>query len=193
MSKSRYVWMKRLGLVKLIRLATEHASTEAGEAALAYALDELMVVEVEHRMVAGERALGFSSRSSIANAGESRSPTFDRASRVEIAAEHLERTNPWRPLALELLAQVSERQQRAALINAFLIPRAGIGSRSLQMLPTHEATEPENQRKIYQVLGWHPNGKLLFKDSDALRNAAWTAKKKMRAALLDKLVTAALA
>lgn len=193
MKKSQYAWMKRRGLSQLIRLAADHASTEVGQAALLYAVDELLVVEVEHRMITAQQNIGFSSTSPCAHVGESSAPTVGRSSRVEFAADRLGRTNPWRPLALELLAHTSERQQRAAIITTFLIPAAGKGQRPLQMLPTHEATEPENQRKIYQVLGWPPNGELLFRHADALRNAACAAKRKMREALLDKMVTATLA
>lgn len=193
MRKSKYAWMKRHGLRQLIRLATEHASTEVGQAALAYAVDELLVVEVEHRMITAQQNVGFASTSPTAHAGEGSAPTAERSSSVEMAADRLERTNPWRPLSLELLAGLNERNQRAAVISAFLVPAAGKGQRSLQMLPTHEATEPENLRRIYQVLGWPPNGELLFHNADALRNAAYAAKRKMREALLDKLVAAAIA
>lgn len=193
MRKTKYAWMGSRGLEQLTRLATVHAGSEVGQAAIVYAVNELLVVEVEHRMVTAQVSRGHAPTSAVAQVGQGSAATTARASQVEVAASRLGRTNPWRPLALEMLAQANERQQRAALINAFLIPRAGKGPRSLQMLSSQEAAEPENQRRIYQVLGWPPGGKLLFKDGEALRNAAMTAKKKMRAALLDKLVAAAMA
>ncbi|MEQ5803328.1 hypothetical protein [Halomonas sp. H10-9-1] len=193
MRKSQFGWMKQRRLEQLIRLATDHADSEAGQAALDYAIDELLVVEVEHRMVTAQVSPGHAPTSAVAQVGQGSAATTPRASQVEVAASRLGRTNPWRPLALELLAQANERQQRAALIRAFLIPSAGKGPRALQMLPAQTAMEPENQRRIYQVLGWPPEGKLLFSDGRALRNAASVAKKKMRAALLDKLLTAAMA
>lgn len=192
MKKSKFGWMKQRRLEELIRLATAHAGSEAGQAALAYAIDELLVVEIEHRMVTAQVSHGHAPTSSVAQIGQGSAATTARASQVEAAASRIGRTNPWRPLALEMLANMNERNQRAAIISAFLIPKAGCGPKSLQMLRAHEAVEPDNQRRIYQVLGWPPQGELLFQSADALTKTAQRARKKMREALLDKLVAAAM-
>jgi len=187
MARTAPDYLKRLGLSGLLKVAHARPGEEMGAAALSLAVLELLEVEVEHRMTHGHDNNGYASASPLAFAGEGAGTGVGESDRLLDAASRYYGANAWRGLALELLAPLRERPRRAALVSAYLIRPTGATRRSPRMMTAREACRPENLAAIYQRLGWPPQPVPAFADASALDNAARNARKRMCAALAERL------
>lgn len=185
-------FLARLRLADLLRLAANNAGEELAAHALARAVGELLEVELEHRTAGRHDNPGYAKASPLAFAGLGGGDTARGPSdRVEVAAERHRGACAWRGLALELLAPLRERNRRAALVSAYLIPPTGAARRSPRMMTAAEACRPETLADIYRRLGWEPTPSPGFANATALANAAGIARRKMRDALAERLAAAA--
>jgi len=149
-------------------------------------VEELLEIEVEHRLWGAHANAGYAKASPVAFVGQGGGAGHSR-DRVERAAERYRAANPWRGLSLALLSPLPERQRRAALVSQYIIPPTKALRRSPRMLTAGEACEPERQAKLFQRLGWSPGPAPMFKDAGSLQNATCTARRKMRKALEEHL------
>lgn len=170
---SKFHFLDRMNLAGLLRLAHIHSGEEMGDAALRRAVDELMIIEAEHRTTRGHENVGFAKASPIACAGEGMAPRTGRSDRVAKDAERYHSANPWRGPALELLAPLPHRQQLAVLIHAAKCDRRTRGPWSKSY------DEIVNDLGIYaQRLGFAPGGVAgIFPNAKAITKSSSDARK----------------
>lgn len=189
---NRYAYLDRLNLSRLLRLAaSDEVEKELATAALYCAINELLEIEIEHRLTTDHDNAGYASSSPLAYAGEGGgSGPRGQSDGVLLAAMNHRGQSAWRELSRALLGTLKENSQRAVLISAYAVKPTRAAQRSPRMMSQTEACEPERLANINQALGWPPLSGPRYKAPDALRTAARRARHKMAAALSAMLADA---
>lgn len=184
-------YLERLNLVALLNLAANPEQEGLAARALSHAVDELLEIEIEHRLTRGHDNAGYHSASPIAFLGlGGRDGPRMPSDQVTRAAIRQRGANAWRGLALDLLRPLNEAGRRAALVSAYVVRPTRAARRSPRMMTSAEACDSERLAEIYHRLGWPPQSEPRFVSPDALRNAASRARKVMGQSLAGRLEAA---